>query len=121
MIRAGYSPSVRVFEAASCGTPILTDRWDGLETVLVPGVEILPADSADDVLDVLDGRSEADRLRVAVAARARVLAEHSAAHRAGELEAHLREAQGRPGTTVVTPGIAGTMAHATASLRGMVS
>ena len=95
MIRAGYSPSVRLFEAAACGTPILTDRWEGLDTVLSPGTEILPADTADDVLAVLEGRPEADRLRVAEAARARVMAAHTAAHRAAELEAHLAAAGDR--------------------------
>lgn len=126
MIRAGYSPSVRLFEAASCGTPILTDLWEGLESVLVPGSEILPADNADDVLDVLDGRSEPERLRVAAAARARVLTEHSAAHRAGELEAHLlearlREGRDRPMTMAAGPEIAVTETCVTASLQGMVT
>ncbi|GJE41163.1 hypothetical protein AEGHOMDF_0325 [Methylobacterium soli] len=97
MIRAGYSPSVRLFEAAACGTPILTDRWEGLQTVLVPGREILPVDTAEDVLDLLEGQPEAARLRLAAAARARVLASHSAAQRAAELEAHLREAIDRRG------------------------
>ncbi|GJD46176.1 hypothetical protein AFCDBAGC_4056 [Methylobacterium cerastii] len=95
MIRAGYSPSVRLFEAAACGTPILTDRWEGLDTVLAPGTEILPADSADDVLATLEGMPDADRLRIAAAARTRVLAAHTAAHRAAELEAHLLAAAGR--------------------------
>ncbi|WP_375464122.1 glycosyltransferase [uncultured Methylobacterium sp.] len=95
MIRAGYSPSVRLFEAAACGTPILTDRWEGLETVLAPGTEILPVDAADDVLAVLRGQPEAERRRVAAAARARVLAGHTAAHRAAELEMHLHDAHGR--------------------------
>ncbi|WP_336488772.1 CgeB family protein [Methylobacterium nigriterrae] len=92
MIRAGYSPSVRLFEAAACGTPILTDRWKGLETVLAPGREILPVDTAEDVLALLEGQPEPERLRLAAAARARVLGSHSAAHRAAELENHLRVA-----------------------------
>ena len=103
MIRAGYSPSVRLFEAAACGSPILTDRWKGLQTVLVPGREILPVDTAADVLALLEGQPEAERLRVAAAARARVLAGHSAAHRAAELEAHLREAIHHRGTIVTDP------------------
>ncbi len=48
MIRAGYSPSVRLFEAAACGTPIISDVWDGLETIFVPGREIVLADAPDD-------------------------------------------------------------------------
>ncbi|MHC2103537.1 CgeB family protein [Methylobacterium sp.] len=103
MIRAGYSPSVRLFEAAACGTPILTDRWDGLETVLAPGREILPVETAGEVLGLLEGQPETERRRLADAARARVLARHSAGHRAAELEAHLREAAGRRGNITARP------------------
>ncbi len=92
MIAAGYSPSVRLFEAAATGTPLISDRWDGLETVLTPGREILVAETADAVLAILTQRSEAERQDMADAARARVLGGHSAAHRAAELEAHVREA-----------------------------
>jgi nucleoside-diphosphate-sugar epimerase len=99
MVRAGYSPSVRLFEAASCGTPILSDRWNGLETVLAPGSEILPVDTAADVLAILNGQPESERIDIARAARASVLARHSAVHRAGELETHLREAAARKGTS----------------------
>ncbi|GEP06357.1 CgeB family protein [Methylobacterium oxalidis] len=95
MIRAGWSPSVRLFEAGSIGTPLISDRWDGLGDILTPGREILCADTADDVLAVLRGQSEAERRRVAAAARAAILSRHSAAHRAAELEGHLREASGR--------------------------
>jgi spore maturation protein CgeB len=97
MIRAGYSPSVRLFEAAAVGTPILSDRWDGLDTVLVPGREILPVDTTDDVLAILAGQPEAERRRLGAAARASVLRRHTAAHRAAELERHLREAAARAG------------------------
>ncbi len=34
MIAAGWSPSVRLFEAAACGTPIISDAWAGLESLL---------------------------------------------------------------------------------------
>ena len=93
MIAAGYSPSVRLFEAAATGTPLLSDWWDGLDTVLAPGREILVAAGADDVLDILSGRSEAERRTLAEAARASVLARHSAVHRAAELEGYIREAK----------------------------
>jgi nucleoside-diphosphate-sugar epimerase/spore maturation protein CgeB len=91
MIAAGWSPSVRIFEASACGTPILSDRWDGIETLLVPGRELLLADTADDVLAALATESDA----IGQAARARVLAEHSSAHRAAELETHLISASAR--------------------------
>jgi spore maturation protein CgeB len=91
MIAAGWSPSVRLFEAAACSTPIISDRWDGLETLFAPGREILLADTTEDVLDALDGRSGAGAV-IGAAAQARVLASHTAAHRAEELERHLDEA-----------------------------
>ena len=93
MIRAGYSPSVRLFEAAATATPVLSDRWTGLDALFVPDREILIAETGGDVLDALDALPEARRLAIGQAARARVLDGHTAAHRAAELEAHLRQAQ----------------------------
>lgn len=91
MIRAGWSPSVRLFEAAACGTPIISDIWDGIESVLMPGTEILLARDADDVAHALD-MAEPARVQLAAAARARVLGAHTAAHRAAELEAAIARA-----------------------------
>jgi spore maturation protein CgeB len=92
MIDAGYSPSVRLFEAAACATPIISDIWDGLETLFEPGREIVLALGADEVLTALRRADEPARRAMADAARARILAAHTAAHRAAELEAHLEEA-----------------------------
>nr|WP_310354249.1 glycosyltransferase [Methylobacterium sp. BE186] len=100
MIRAGWSPSVRLFEAGSIGTPLISDRWDGLDDVLVPGREILCADTTEDVLAILRDRSEPERRRIAAAARTAILARHSAAHRAAELERFLREAASRRAPSV---------------------
>ena len=94
MVRAGHSPSVRLFEAAACGTPILSDTWEGLDAILAPGAEIALAGTPEDVLAALDWPEERRRA-VADAARGRVLAEHTAAHRADELESHLRGAIAR--------------------------
>jgi spore maturation protein CgeB len=91
MIQAGWSPSVRLFEAAACGTPIVSDRWAGIESLLVPGREILLADSTSDVLSVLCGFGEDERARLAERARSRILAEHTAAHRARQLEGYARD------------------------------
>jgi spore maturation protein CgeB len=91
MIAAGWSPSVRLFEAAACGTPILSDRWAGIESLLVPHQEILLVDRTADVLEILRRCGEDERLRIAERARRRILAEHTAAHRAAELEAHAQE------------------------------
>ncbi len=92
MIRAGYSPSVRLFEAAACGTPILSDNWPGLSDFFTPGEEIVTVATASDTLRALRETPEKDRLLIAARARARVLGRHTAAHRAQELEDYLREA-----------------------------
>lgn len=89
MIAAGWSPSVRLFEAGACGTAIISDRWDGLDALLAPGAEILLADGPDDVAAML---ADADLDSIGRAGRARILAEHTAAHRAEELERHLTAA-----------------------------
>ena len=78
MIAAGWSPSVRLFEAAACGTPIVSDRWEGIDDLLTPDREIVLADTADEVEAAL-ARPDLDAL--GTAARARVLAAHTAAHR----------------------------------------
>jgi spore maturation protein CgeB len=82
MVRAGWSPSVRLFEAAACGVPVISDWWEGLDAFFEPGREILIAETADDVLRHLRAGDRAVGLR----ARERVLAAHTAEHRARELE-----------------------------------
>ena len=91
MIAAGYSPSVRLFEAAACGTPIISDRWTGLDSFFVPGREILLADRAADVLSYLRDMPESERIAIGRCGRERVLAAHTASHRAMELEACVGE------------------------------
>ena len=89
MLRAGWSPSVRLFEAAACGVPVVSDRWPGLEAFFVPGEEILVADRTEDVVRLLD-EGGGERLReLGERARRRVLGAHTAAHRAAELEEHV--------------------------------
>lgn len=92
MVRAGFSPSVRLFEAAACGSPVISDRWDGIGDVLSPGTEILLADGAEDVLPILLDPDDTARDRQAAAARRRILAAHTAEHRAAQLEAMLQAA-----------------------------
>ncbi|RUP17195.1 glycosyltransferase [Methylobacterium sp.] len=98
MVRAGWSPSVRLFEAGACGTPVISDRWDGLDTLLVPEREILLPDGPEAVLAILRGRAEAGRRSLGAAARAAILARHTAAARAEELERFLDEAGARSGS-----------------------
>ena len=92
MIAAGWSPSVRLFEAAACATPIVSDRWQGLDSLFEPDREIVLADTTDDVVAAL-GRADAGT--VGDAARRRVLSAHTAGHRAAQLERHLAEATAR--------------------------
>jgi spore maturation protein CgeB len=95
MIRAGYSPSVRLFEAAACGAPVISDYWNGLEELFRLGKEILVAKDSEDVLRYLRETPENERLALADGARSRVMAEHTAAHRAEELERHTEAAPRR--------------------------
>jgi spore maturation protein CgeB len=92
MKAAGFSPSVRLFEAAACGAAIVSDSWRGLETIFETGREILVAAAPDEMLHILRETPDADAAAIGARARARILAEHTAAHRAAELERHYREA-----------------------------
>ncbi len=92
MIAAGWSPSVRLFEAAACATPVISDEWDGLEALFTPGEEILLAAGSEQVVDLLRSCSDADAAAMGQAARRRVMNGHSAKDRAEELENYLREA-----------------------------
>jgi spore maturation protein CgeB len=85
MARMGYCPSGRLFEAAACGTPILSDPWEGLEAFFRPDREVLVAHDTDDAIDALE-RSDAELARIGVLARQRTLDEHTAERRAIELE-----------------------------------
>jgi spore maturation protein CgeB len=86
MIRAGYSPSVRLFEAAACATAIISDDWPGLDTFFVPGEEILISRSAEETVGYLRDLSEAQQRAIGQAARRRMLSAHTPDHRAIELE-----------------------------------
>ena len=85
MAEYGYCPSGRLFEAAACGAPIISDGWKGLENFFTPGEEILRVDSADDVLSALSF-PDAALHRMAAAARERTLANYTAERRVMDLE-----------------------------------
>jgi spore maturation protein CgeB len=86
MIEMGYSPSVRLFEAAACATPIISDAWAGLETIFVLGEELLVAHSGQDVLTYLCEVDEVERQAIGQRARERIMSAHTSLHRAFELE-----------------------------------
>jgi spore maturation protein CgeB len=92
----GWSPSVRLFEAAACCTPIVTDAWPGLDAFFEPGREILVAENADEAFELLTCTPECGRRAMVELARTRVLAEHSATRRAAELAGYVRELVGAP-------------------------
>lgn len=91
MIRAGYSPSVRLFEAAACGTPLISDWWPGLDTFFAPDHEILIARTHEDTLRYLRELDAETLAAIGAQARQRVLAHHTAAHRARELTSYARD------------------------------
>ena len=85
MVAAGHSPSVRLFEAAACASPIMSDDWPGLERLFKPRREIIIVARPDDVLAAL-ALHEPRRAAIGEAGQRRALAEHTAAHRARDLE-----------------------------------
>lgn len=103
MVRAGYSPSVRLFEAAACGTPIISDSWPGLSEIFDLETEIVVASSPKDTLRILQTISEEERRAIGLRARKRVLAEHTSEKRATQLEYYLTELAGVP--TAVTEAV----------------
>jgi spore maturation protein CgeB len=87
MARCGFSPATRVFEAAGAGACIITDAWEGIETFLEPGQEILVADDGDQVMDHLQSLTEGEARALGEAARRRVLSDHTYARRAAQFDA----------------------------------
>jgi len=90
MVELGYSPSVRLFEAAACGVPVISDTWDGLTNFFEPDEEILLAESPEDVILHLRGNSIPESRAIGRRARERVLAEHTGECRARTLEDYHR-------------------------------
>jgi len=85
MAEMGFCPSGRLFEAAACGTPVISDWWDGLDAFFTPGKELIVAEATEDVVAALE-MSDSQLRGIAQAARERTLAAHTAEHRAIELE-----------------------------------
>jgi spore maturation protein CgeB len=110
MVSAGWSPSVRLFEAAAIGTPIISDLWPGLETFFALGNEILIADSPQRVTEILAHLPETERAAIAAAARGRVLRSHTLAQRAIELEGYLEEVRSDGWRSRPTASLAATQA-----------
>ena len=91
-VQYGSCPSVRLFEAAACGTAVISDDWEGLINLFAPGSEILIARSTRETIAHLTDHTPEDFERIGAAARRRFLAGHTCEHRAVQLERMLREA-----------------------------
>jgi spore maturation protein CgeB len=96
MVQAGFSPSVRLFEAAACAATILSDNWPGLDTFFLPGEEILLPVSSDDVVRLLNEASSIEIGNIGRRAQQRVLAEHTSAKRAEQFERCIEGAASTP-------------------------
>jgi spore maturation protein CgeB len=92
MARIGWSPATRVFEAVGAAACLITDHWQGIEMFLAPGGEILVAEDGAGIVEILRRIDEAEARRIGVAARQRVLAEHTYAQRALAVEEALARA-----------------------------
>lgn len=88
MARCGHAPSGRFFEAAACGTPILSDWWEGLDHFFAPRDEVGIVRTAKEVIDYLE-RPDEELRAMAMRARQRTLQEHTGEHRARELLEYL--------------------------------
>jgi spore maturation protein CgeB len=111
MVEWGYSPSVRLFEAAGCGCPIISDAWPGLDTVFKIGEEVLLAERAQDVMHVLENCDDAQLRRMGMRARERVLDEHSSARRAEQFENYVSSVASHT-MPLASPLLAATRVHA---------
>ena len=99
MVQAGFSPSVRLFEAAACGTTIISDAWPGLETIFRPNEEILIVKGTNEVDEILRELPAETGAQIGRRARKRILEAHTPAHRVLELEHHIASARGaKPAT-----------------------
>ena len=109
MAKMGYCPSGRLFEAAACGTPILSDSWEGMHEFFAPGAEILIARNSTEAMDAIS-LTDAELSRIALAARERVMQCHTADRRAAELEKILEHAMAAGSSPTI--GLDETAAHA---------
>ena len=96
MIRFGFSPATRLFEAAGAGACLISDAWEGIESFLKPGREVLVARSGDEVLEHLLKLTPERAQSIGQAACIRIAREHTYAHRAAQIEQILNAAMPKP-------------------------
>jgi len=98
MVRYGFSPPTRVFEAAGAGACLMTDRWEGIELFLEPEQEVIVAESGDQVAERLQALTSTQAQQMGQAAQRRILAEHTYDHRAAQVELLLDAVRPEPGS-----------------------
>lgn len=91
MVRAGFSPSVRLFEAAACAATIVSDNWPGLESFFLHSEEILLPTNSNDVINIVRDLSDEELRQIGRRAQQRVLAEHTSQRRAEQFEGYVAE------------------------------
>lgn len=104
MVMAGYSPSVRLFEAAACGATIVSDNWPGLGTFFQPGKEILLPTGASEIVHYLNEIDDRELRAIGTAAQGRVLAAHTSQQRAIEFEREVEAARGHSASLMMRTG-----------------
>ncbi len=103
MVLAGFSPSVRLFEAAACAATIVSDNWPGLDSFFTPGEEILLPTTSDDVVRILRDFSADVMRKIGGQAQQRVLSEHTSSRRAEEFERYIAEVSSTSSTEARAP------------------
>lgn len=106
MVAWGYSPSVRLFEAAACGTAIVSDAWPGLNSLFKIGEEVLVAETAEEMVRLINDSDESALNKIGNSARERVLADHSSGRRAEEFESYVSRVSS--GWQPAAPGVLDT-------------
>ncbi|EPE96881.1 CgeB family protein [Rhizobium grahamii] len=102
MVAAGWSPSVRLFEAGACAVPIISDDWRGLSDLLPDGKALVIARTSDDVVNALTKMDDEKRQRIGQAARREVLANHTGLARARQMTSALAMLDQDPPATMTT-------------------
>lgn len=118
MVEWGYSPSVRLFEAAGCGCPIISDSWPGLDAIFTIGDEVLLAERSQDVIQILEQADDCQLRRIGSRARERVLEEHSSARRAEQFENYVTSAASKR-APLASPALASATTVPTQPLPGL--
>ncbi len=97
LVTSGYSPGIRLFEAAACGVPIISDYWEGMEEFFEPGKEILLSESTGDTINIILTTPDEVLKEITDRALKKVTQQHSSSRRAIELLSYYLEVKNRKG------------------------